>query len=296
MRSLFAIAIVAALLLTCSTTGVALAKDFEWYREHGVTIVNPPGAAPMSFQGLNGQPKGYIVDVWKKWSEKTGIPVFFRFAPWPQTLRMVKDGEVDLHGGLFRNDERAAYLDFSRPYHELKSALLVSRDKDTKLDKIYANYAIGVLDKGYAEYFLRKEHPEAKLVPLDTIAEIAEALVAGKIEALAGDHPVMGYEVGNLGHSNKLIVKTILYTQFLHAATAKGNETLIKLVDQGFSEFSTTEHELLGERWFVTEAEETHWLRDTILILAILLSGVFVFFLYDSWHVRKRDEEAEEDE
>ena len=72
-----------------------------------------------------------------------------------------------------------------------------------------------MLAKGYAEYFLRKEHPEATLVSLPSMMAIAKALVDDIIDALAGDHPMMGYEVGKLGKSSSLVLKEIIYIQAL---------------------------------------------------------------------------------
>jgi len=55
-----------ALIVVCTMTSNAFAKDTDWYREHGVIIVNPPDSAPMSFLRINGEPKGYIINLWRK--------------------------------------------------------------------------------------------------------------------------------------------------------------------------------------------------------------------------------------
>ncbi len=278
----------AALILTMSLmAGPAVAKTLQWYHDNGITIVNQPDSAPMSYQGANGEPKGFIIDVWKKWSEKTGIPVHFHFANWEDTIRLVRDGTYDLHGGLFRNKVRLTFFDFSGPYHEVKGALLVNRQKDTDTDTIYSKFAIGVLRDAFAEYYLTKNRPQARLVPYSSMVETSRAMAEGKIDAIAGDHPMMGYEMGRIGKSNELILKEIIYSEELRAATVKGNHALIKMIDEGLAKISEHEREHIYRRWFVEDTVDNHWLRNTLIVLAILLIGVFFFFFHD-WR-RKQD-------
>ena len=45
---------------------------------------------PFQFQNENGEPAGLIIDLWRLWSERTGIEIDFRAATWDETLRMVR--------------------------------------------------------------------------------------------------------------------------------------------------------------------------------------------------------------
>ena len=67
---------------------------------------------PFQFQDDNGAPAGLIIDHWRLWSQKTGVELDFRPAPWDQTLTMVGNGASDAHAGLFFNQERDRFLDY----------------------------------------------------------------------------------------------------------------------------------------------------------------------------------------
>lgn len=267
------------LLMLCTVAGAeAAARDADWYRQNGVVVVNPPGAAPMSFLGLNGQPKGYIIDLWSKWSRKTGIPVTFEFAPWAETLSMVREGKADFHGGLFINDERSKNIDFSQPYHTLKAALLVPKEFDAEPGTIYSQYAIGVLKKGYAEYYLRSRYPKARVKTYETSAHVAQGLARNEIRAVLGDHPILGYEIGKLGLGKEMMVKSIVYKQPLHAGVKKGNTTLTNLINEGLDAIDKREAQTLLDRWFVEEVSTSDWIGSTLIIIALILCLLFTLY------------------
>nr|WP_321260045.1 transporter substrate-binding domain-containing protein [uncultured Pseudodesulfovibrio sp.] len=271
------------LLAMFSITGpsgsAASARDNDWYREHGVTVINPTNSAPLSFQGVNGDPKGYLIDIWKKWSDKTGIPVTFQFEEWAKTIPLVADGEYDIHGGLFINDERAKSLDFSRSFHELESALLVKAEYDADLSTIYDTYIVGVLKGGYTEYFLRKNKINITVKKFSTNEDIAKALANDTIQAAAGDHPVLGFEVGKKGGGHGLIVKQILFTKNIHGAVTKGNRVLLNLMNQGFSDISMAEYKNIASHWFVFHAKKTEWVRYGLIAVTILFIAVITSIL-----------------
>nr|WP_321513278.1 transporter substrate-binding domain-containing protein [uncultured Pseudodesulfovibrio sp.] len=266
----------AALLMSTAPGFAAPKRSADWYIKHGVSIASPTNSAPISFLGMNGQPKGVLIDVWVKWSEKTGIPVRFRFERWAKTLELVANGECDFHGGLFINDERITYLDFSTPLHELESALIVSRKNDTDVQTIYNNYTIGVLDKGHTEYFLRTNKKNLKIIKFPTDGDVAQALFLGQIQAAAGDHPILGYEIGKKGKGHELVVKEILFKHSLHAAVAKGNSTLLALIDEGLSNITPAEYKNITNHWFVFHAENIDWFQYGFIAVTILFIATMI--------------------
>ncbi len=83
--------------------------------------------APMSLVTPAGKPEGVLVELWKLWSEQTGMDVEFVSGTWEQTLEMVKSGQADVHSGLFKNSERAGWLLFSDPLYSIKSVFIIGQ-------------------------------------------------------------------------------------------------------------------------------------------------------------------------
>lgn len=275
----------AALLLLAFflTSPLAHAEErgLMWYRENGVTVVAQEMARPLSFRGLDGAPKGYLVDVWKAWSKKTGIPVTFRLVEWPETLRLIQSGECDIHSGLFYTEERDEFLDYSVPYATMKAALMVLKDQDTDVDEIFETYTIGVLEKGYSEHYMRTNHPKSDIRGYPSSLKIAKALVSGEIDAVAGDHPIVGYEAGKLGVSQDLLIKKILYEKELRGAVFDGNTVMLDIVNKGLSSFSEKDKETISERWFVDEVSSTDWMWHIAVVVGILVFALLALILLD---------------
>ncbi|NDV19933.1 transporter substrate-binding domain-containing protein [Pseudodesulfovibrio sp. JC047] len=257
----------------------ATAKDMAWYRDHGVTVVNPPNSAPLSFLGINGTPKGYLIDIWKKWSEKTAIPVHFEFAQWDKTLTGVAQGTYDIHGGLFMSETRSAFLDFCIPFHEIQSALLVTKNNDVALSRLYSTFTVGVLKKGYTEDFIRKAHPTLKVSQFTAISDMRHALANETIQAAAGNHPILGFELRKLEKGQDILVKQILFKRNIHGAVAKGNTPLLTVVDQGFSDITPAEYKNIANHWFVLQTRKIDWFRYALTAGAILFIATMIAVL-----------------
>ena len=106
--SVLARAAVIVLLLFASFSDVA-AEPVK------ISLAYCTDCVPFHFQDKDGRPAGLIIDLWRMWSEKTGIEIDFRTAPWDGTLRMVAEGRADAHAGLFFSDARAKFLEYGAP-------------------------------------------------------------------------------------------------------------------------------------------------------------------------------------
>lgn len=77
-----------------------------------ISVTYCTDCVPFHFRDEQGQPAGMIVDLWRLWSEKTGVAIDFHPASWSESLQRVKDGRSQVHAGLFFNEERDRYLDY----------------------------------------------------------------------------------------------------------------------------------------------------------------------------------------
>ncbi|MBT7759131.1 MAG: transporter substrate-binding domain-containing protein, partial [Rhodospirillaceae bacterium] len=117
------------------------------------------------FRNKDGQADGLIIDIWRLWSERTGIAVDFKAASWAETLAMVGDGTADAHAGLFFNDERDKYLEYGTSLTETDTHFFVHKDLPGIVGvEDLAAYKVGVLSGDFVEGFLRKKLPPENIV------------------------------------------------------------------------------------------------------------------------------------
>ncbi len=259
----------------------------ERYRD-GVTVVHSNNMPPMSFGGLNGEPKGFLIDFWRKWSTETGVPVSFRLTTWKDGLELVRTGECDIHGGLFSTEDRRKYFDYSDKIFPVKTALFIRTDSGIKGMTDIGDKWVGVLEKGSAEEYLRKHYPKLKLKSYLSIDEAMVAFASGGVSVIVTDYPTLMYLSAKHAILNDVHAVKILFEDSMRAAVAKGNSDLLDLVARGIEQIDPEEREYILHRWYVSEPDDLNTLKIVVALAVIGLLGALVFLVFGGRARRSR--------
>ena len=257
---------------------LALAIVLAWGASYFAPVVSAAGkperisvaycadCVQFHFQDKDGKADGLIIDMWRLWSERTGIAVDFKAATWEETLRMVGDGRADAHAGLFFNEERAKFLEYGTSLTETDTQFFVHKDLPgiEKVEDLTA-YKVGVLSGDYVEGFLKKKLPPENIVGFESYEAIMEALREGRLQVFAADTPtgVFHLQKAGLGYVFEAPASKPLYTQKWFVAATKGNTELIKIINAGMALVTKRERREIERRWasisdpVVFDAEDT---------------------------------------
>jgi len=140
-----------------------------------------------------GELKGLGVDLGRQLADKLGVP--FEAHPYRNLaalIESVKSGEWDI--GLTTIDEkRAALMDFTRPYLEVEQGFLVRAGLPaaTMADVDKAGVRVGVVKKSASALHLAKTLKATTPVELGSLADLREAIVSGKVDAIAIGKPFL---------------------------------------------------------------------------------------------------------
>ena len=234
---------------------------------------------PFQFQDENGEPAGLIIDLWRLWSERTGIEIDFRPGHWDETLRMVRDGEVEAHAGLFYNEQRARYLEYGSYLTNTETHYFIKKGLPP-VDNVedLAAYRVGVLAGDYVEGFLAERLPEGTIIGFESYDAIMDALQDGQLQVFAADSPTGIYHLqkAGLGFGFEYPEQTPLYQTDWLVAAAKGNKELIEIFNLGLATISEDERRAIERRWVAVEAKGFELSRRDISILAAILAAVVV--------------------
>jgi len=129
-------------------------------------IVYNLGVAPLKFEDSDSQPAGLFPDLWRLWAQKTGKKInFVRAESFKESLQLLKDGQVDLHAGLFRTREREKFLDYSTQLLALDYYIFThpSVYPIKTLEKT-AGFLVGIQKGGYTEQLVRSKVPGNRIV------------------------------------------------------------------------------------------------------------------------------------
>jgi len=144
--------------------GLAMASADE---KNVLVIAVDENYPPFSLINIEGSPAGMWVDIWKRWSQKTGRKIKFQPHVWKDTLTALKQGDADIHFGLFRNRERDTWIDFSQPFYENGTGLFYSTrfDSPPTLDQL-SGKKVGTVTGSYQEGGLREHYPHIERRPV----------------------------------------------------------------------------------------------------------------------------------
>ncbi|MEJ2592062.1 MAG: transporter substrate-binding domain-containing protein, partial [Candidatus Thiodiazotropha sp.] len=215
-----------------------------------LTIAGSRNLPPFSMLDGKGDPIGIGIDLWRLWSQKTGIPVRFRLTDITRSLEDLQDGRADLHAGLLRSPERSAWLDFSQPYLRTP-ALLHTRYTDGRQHTLsdFAAARIGV--QGPVSLpLLQQFFPQASARSYESIPQMIEAVERGEIDAFIADRPSTDLALLRLGQRGEFTtLDQDLFPIALRAAVPKHHKQLLETIDKGLSEISRSEFEAILARW-----------------------------------------------
>jgi ABC-type amino acid transport substrate-binding protein len=265
--------LVALCLLTLAWAGALVAApstDGSTVAESGpqrISVAYCIDCVPFHFSDPQGEPAGMIVDIWRLWSKKTGIAIDFKPAQWQETLRMVGDGEADVHAGLFFNEERDRFLDYGVALRRTDTHVFLHRSlPDISSIEELAAYRIGVLAGDYVESYLKERLPAEVVVAYPSYEAILEALQKGGIRAFAADTPTGVFHLQQVGllAEYKFPPSQLLYQNDWFLAVQEGNGSLLEVLDEGMARISEEERRAVGRHWTVSSGSE-----EEALIIAV---------------------------
>ncbi|MCB2189042.1 MAG: transporter substrate-binding domain-containing protein [Deltaproteobacteria bacterium] len=218
-----------------------------------LTVALGSDSVPYYFQDQNALPSGLLVDLWKTWSQKTGIPVEFKAVAFAESLALVRRGAADIHAGCFKSEQRAKYLDFVTPVCQVQTNFFVHRNIfGVERVEDLRGLRVGVIAGDYALEYLASKLPAASLDIFPDNMALFQAIARGDILAFIKDTAIAVEQLSRLGILNqfRFDIERPLYERPWFAAVRHGNHQVADLVRRGMELISPPERAALELRWF----------------------------------------------
>ncbi|MEF2144886.1 MAG: transporter substrate-binding domain-containing protein [Desulfovibrionaceae bacterium] len=206
---------------------------------------------PFSMRNSDGEAAGLFIDIWKLWSERTGIPVRFEMGAWSETLRMMREGQADIHTGMFALPDRAEWLLFTQPFYSIDSAVLVP-EKTTDISGIadLKGHVLGAVRDSFQDIWLQQNFPTEQIVLMDNEKQLLQATLDKKMDAFVAEVPTATAILdrqGRYGDFRLLLLPEL--TRQVHGAVPRARPELLRLVDKGLSKITNEDLQELESRW-----------------------------------------------
>nr|WP_246814690.1 transporter substrate-binding domain-containing protein [Ferrimonas balearica] len=207
---------------------------------------------PYQYQNAEGQPAGYLVDFWRRWSQQTGHPVEFSLKSWPQSISALQQGDVDLHAGLAQSPSREEKFALSDPLLTVPLKLFVHRDLPdlAGLNEV-TPYRIGVVARSIHEELLLHHLPDPALVRYPSRDALLNAALTGEVQVFTN---LDGY----LQRSDRQSQVSRLYPAYkrlslaqipVSAALPKAHAERLPELNRSLALLDSNVREVLSRRW-----------------------------------------------
>ena len=228
---------------------------------------------PLSYFDEGNKPQGVLIDYWRLIAQKLGRPVEFQLVDWQQSLDLVRNGQADIHGGLFQSEAREQYLEFSHSLLPMSTRLFVSSRLNARHFQDLENIQVGITKGGYEVEFVEKNFPSIRLKQYSNNKKLVNKALSGEVLAFVADYPVGMYYLHKYGSPEQYQVVYTLYDSHLKSAVVKGNATLANDINTALGKITEDEKGNIFQKWIRTETVIPKWLYSSLIII---FSGIFI--------------------
>ncbi|MEI7037803.1 EAL domain-containing protein [Fulvimonas yonginensis] len=228
----------------------ALALVLPWAGQaRPLRVVGDNNYPPYLFIGPDGKPQGYVVDEWKLWERKTGIPVELSATNWADAQRRLQQGQADVIEMIFRTPGREAQYDFTPAFAKVRVGIYADRDLTGIADPSgLKGFVVGVQRGDACVERLHRAGIDTQRLYTGYHDLIAAAL-AGEIRIFCMDEYPAEYYLYRM-HAHDAFVKAFdFYTDSFHRGVRRGDRQTLALVERGMARITAEERARLRDRW-----------------------------------------------
>ena len=249
-------------------------------RSQTINVVMDNSYPPYVFLNSNNEPQGILIDQWKLWEQKTGIHAKIAALPWNEALRRMKAGEFDVIDTIFRTDARSGWLDFSKAYARLEVSAFFDKQISGIHDASSLKDFIVAAKSGDDAVELLKRHGVTNVLLFDSYEAIVRAAKEHKVTVFVADTPPALYYLHQQGIIGLYKQSPPLNSGEFHRAVKKGDQELLKVIENGFDRISSEELSEIEHAWSgssLTDGFSLKYVYAAAGSLGLLILALFVW-------------------
>ncbi len=209
---------------------------------------------PVSILLPDGTLTGFYVEFWQLWSKANDIPIRFEISSFVDSIKALKEHRVDFHSGLFINDERLSWAEFSLPIHKITTGVFFAGKQFVRPLSELDGLSVGVQKGSHQASYLLSHYPKLNVVQLEDANVMITALLDNEIQLIVREIPFLNAELGLMGIQGILTLSDETFsTNTMHALVPNGNPELVKIIDEGIRNIPVSKLMDLEKKWLPFE-------------------------------------------
>jgi len=201
--------------------------------------------------------KGFDVDVMKAIGNELGYEITFLDYSYDDLFDVLEKGNIDaVISAVSITDERKERMSFTEPYFE--SGLVVAVRADNSDIKGFTDLpgkrvAVAV---GTTGAITVREQKSLDVLELRTAEDTFSALLAGKVDAVVNDKPMIYYYLNTHKDANIKVLPEIYQNEYYGIAVKKDNKELLDKLNDALKKIKEKGvYDKIYEKWFVDNGQ-----------------------------------------
>lgn len=258
-------------------------QEQDWLLKHPeIRLGVDPAWPPIEFVNDKGYYQGIASEYITYISQQ--LDVLMKPVPglnWEEVIQKVKKKEIDVLPAVASSEERAKYLNFTKPYLSFPFVIFLRDDSPfiTSIDDIKGQRI--AVEKSYiTEEYLRRDYPELNLYLVNSSREGLEAVSLGHADAYIGNLATGSYIIEYYGLANLKVAAPTPYKFDLRFAVRKDWPELIPILEKALKDIPTEKHAEIRKKWFAVSYEKA---IDYSLVWKIIIIATVIFIFGMLW-------------
>jgi HD-GYP domain-containing protein (c-di-GMP phosphodiesterase class II)/ABC-type amino acid transport substrate-binding protein len=228
-------------------------EEQQWINQQGLLQVsNELNWPPMDF-ALEGQPRGYSIDVLNMISDMTGLEMtFINGLSWQQLVERFQSGELDILHSVFLTDDNRDWGLATVPYAQLPIAL-AGRQPSLTLSQM-AGKTVAIPAGWSVIAVIERQYPSVNIKQVESTLAALRLVEQGQASAALDNAVVLrtlkdSYYLHDLQLSTDIGLQQSAQLEQLVMLTQPDNPTLQQLLNKAINAIPADAWQRLNQRW-----------------------------------------------
>lgn len=199
---------------------------------------------PFEYVDSSGQIQGFDIELANALCTDMKVTCTFTNQPWLSLIPSLKLGKFDaLISALNITDARKQQVDFTDPYYATTGSFVSMSDKPVVISKDgLKDKIVGVQTGSSFQQYMMGEYPDVKIKTYDGMQDAFLDMVAGRVDVVLGDTPMMKYwlKQNDLTHKYTMVGEPIVNAKYFGngygIAVKKGNTELLTAFNKALAD------------------------------------------------------------
>ena len=252
---------------------------------YGGNINDPPMGA---YYEESGQYLGLAVDHMSAISIQLGENIISRPMVWESAIEALKKGETDICD-MIPSQERGKYFAFTDPIYRIRGVAVARKEyEDILKSEDWKQLKVAVQKSDYSAEFIADRVDEKNLVYAKDLKEAIHLLESGKVQAVAGDEPVIRYFMKELRYMDDYhILAKPIYDENCVLGVPIENADIVPVLNKAiFSLRRNGTIDKINEKWmpYVETGSDRNTEKLRLVFLMASLIGLLSAYTAYMWN------------